>query len=140
MIFQLVYVSKAAVEMSVAELEEILETARSNNAERDITGMLLHHDASFIQVLEGEHSKVEALFTNIERDPRHNDTNVVLRTEVEERAFGEWSMGYERTSKLEDVPEGFHYFLERGYRSKKDADNAAARKALLAFKDGRWRK
>ena len=139
MVYQLVYVSRAVTDMDTEMLDEILGSARKNNGAQNITGMLLHHDGSFIQVLEGERSAVEALFEKIGDDPRHEQTNVVLRTEVEERAFEQWSMGYRRTTDLSEVPEGFHHFLQSGYRRQTDADDDAARKALLAFRDGRWR-
>ncbi len=125
--------------MDTEGLDEILNTARTNNSKRDVTGMLLFHDGSFIQVLEGEQSEVETLFEKIRLDPRHCDESVVLRTEVEDRAFDGWSMGYKRAATLEEVPEGFHHFLQSGYRRQSEADNEAARKALLAFKEGRWR-
>ncbi len=139
MIYQLVYVSKAAKEMAVDELDGLLDQARSSNTARDVTGMLLFHDQSFIQVLEGEQDVVESLYLKIEKDQRHQHANVVLRTTVSERQFQQWSMGYKRTSSIDDVPEGFHHFLVQGYRRQTEADSAAARKALLAFKDGRWR-
>ena len=139
MIYQLVYVSKARVALDTEALDEILSSARENNGKNDITGMLLFHEGSFIQVLEGEKDKVLALYEKISADPRHENTNVVLRTEVEERAFSQWSMGYMRTASISDVPEGFHFFLQSGYRRQKEADSEAARKALLAFKEGRWR-
>ena len=139
MIFQLVYVSRASSEMGTDALDEILSTARTNNSKRNVTGMLLFHEGSFIQVLEGEQSEVESLFEKIRLDPRHVDESVVLRTEVDERAFDGWSMGYKRAATLEDVPEGFHHFLQSGYRRQSEADKEAARKALLAFKEGRWR-
>lgn len=139
MAFQLVYVSRAAMDMDVDSLDEILSTARRNNGTQNVTGMLLHHEGSFIQVLEGQKDTVEKLFRKISEDPRHKDAHVVLRTEVEERAFDRWSMGYKRTKGLDDVPEGFHHFLQHGYRRQTEADDAAARKALLSFRDGRWR-
>ena len=138
-IYQLVYVSRATSELSVDELDSILATARRNNSTQDITGMLLHHDGSFIQVLEGQQDAVDQLYATISEDPRHENAYVVLRAEVEERAFDEWSMGYKRASTLDEVPEGFHHFLQTGYRRQRDVDNEAARKALLAFKEGRWR-
>ena len=125
--------------MSDELLDDILSKARQNNGNRGVTGMLLHHEGSFIQVLEGHKDTVEELFSKIGMDPRHEETHVVLRTEVEDRAFEQWSMGYRRTAGLDEVPEGFHHFLQRGYRRQTDADDEAARKALLAFKDGRWR-
>ena len=139
MVYQLVYVSRASGELDEKSLDGILATARANNGEKNITGMLLHHDGAFIQVLEGDEREVEELFDLIDADPRHEDTNVVLRTEVEERAFEQWSMGYRRAQSIEEVPEGFHHFLQRGYRRQTEADDLAARKALLAFRDGRWR-
>lgn len=139
MVYQLVYVSRASSEMHTDALDEILSAARANNSEKDVTGMLLFHDESFIQVLEGAQREVESLFDRIKLDPRHSDENVVPRGEVEERAFDGWSMGYKRATSLDDVPDGFHHFLQRGYRRQTDADNEAARKALLAFKEGRWR-
>ena len=127
------------MDMDTERLDEILKTARDNNHQRNITGMLLFHEGSFIQVLEGNAEEVEALYEMISQDPRHKDANVVLKTEVEERAFDQWSMGYKRASTIDDVPEGFHHFLQTGYRRETQADNEAARKALLAFKEGRWR-
>ena len=139
MVFQLVYVSRAVEAMSTEALDEILGTARKNNSTYDITGMLLHHEGSFIQVLEGPEKKVEWLYEIISKDDRHKDASVVLRTHVGERAFDQWSMGYKRTDDLDEIPEGFHHFLQSGYRRQTDADNEAARRALVAFKEGRWR-
>ena len=139
MIFQLVYVSRATSGLEVAELDAILDTARRNNAGLGITGMLLYHEGSFIQVLEGEQAAVEALYEKIGQDGRHESANVVLRTQVEDRAFNQWSMGYKRATHKEDVPEGFYHFLKHGYRRETEADDLAARKALVAFKEGRWR-
>ena len=91
--------------------------------------MLLFQEGSFIQVLEGDQQAVESLFPVLSQDTRHKDTNVVLRTWVEERAFDHWSMGYKRTATIDDVPEGFHYFLQHGFRQQKDLEGEAARKA-----------
>ena len=50
---QLVYVSAASWAMSNAELNEILDVSRRNNRQSGVTGMLLHLDRGFLQVLEG---------------------------------------------------------------------------------------
>ena len=137
--YQLIYISRATEEFSDQDLDALLTQARSSNAKKQVTGMLLYHEGSFIQALEGEQELVDNIFNKIETDPRHTDAHVVLRTEVEERAFADWSMGYRRTDSLDDVPEGFHHFLKVGYRRQTEFDDQAARKALLAFKEGRWR-
>lgn len=93
---QLLYVSSAARKMSDQELATILQAARRNNARDGITGLLLHIDGNFLQILEGDERKVEATFERISNDPRHRGVAMLLRREVEARTFQDWSMGFER--------------------------------------------
>lgn len=139
MVYQLVYVSRATGDVSEEELEALLQQARTNNQAVGVTGMLLYHEGDFIQVLEGDEARVTEIYKRIDNDPRHADPQIVLRHEVEERSFEDWSMGFKRTGSSRDIPEGFHHFLEQGFRRRTDEDRRAARKALVAFKEGRWR-
>ena len=93
---QLVYVSAASWAMSNAELNEILDASRRNNCLSGVTGMLLHLDRGFLQVLEGAKPAVEETFARIRRDWRHNGPRVLIEQETDERQFGDWSMGFER--------------------------------------------
>ena len=86
-VYSLVYASAATGTPSTEELESILARARENNAQADVTGMLVYHEGSFLQALEGDLEIVEALFERIEADPRHTDTVVLFRGMVEERQF-----------------------------------------------------
>lgn len=139
-IFQLVYISAANKEFTEQELQELLETARVNNESLDVSGMLLFHQGSFIQALEGPKSAVEDLYNKISEDQRHTETQVLFRGELEERNFESWSMGFYRSaqSATENL-EGFHQFLKSGFRNNDDEDPSAARKALLQFREGNWR-
>ena len=94
MLFQIVYLSRAGDGFDPDSLDELLALARARNAEQDITGMLLYSEGSFIQVLEGPEQAVQNTFSKIEKDTRHREVKVVLRTHVDERAFAEWSMGF----------------------------------------------
>lgn len=137
-VYQMVYISAQTVDFDDAALRELLTVARKNNQAIGVSGMLLYHDGSFIQVLEGAQEQVERLFDKIGLDPRHANTTVIFRGEAEERTFDEWAMGYVSVKSLRDIPEGFHPFLRSGFRDSYDPDNAV-RSALLAFKEGRWR-
>lgn len=99
-IHRLVYVSASRVAMSDVDLERLLATARENNSEAGVTGVLLYHDGSFFQVLEGDKDQVTRIFNAIERDPRHSRVIVLQTRAAPERAFPVWSMGYVRTSDL----------------------------------------
>ena len=93
---QLVYVSAASWAMSTADLNEILDASRRNNRRNGVTGILLHIDRGFLQVLEGPKAAVEETFSRIGRDTRHNALRVLIQQETEGRLFGEWSMGFDR--------------------------------------------
>jgi hypothetical protein len=53
------------------ELTALLTGARINNETLGISGMLVYHDGSFLQILEGECDVVGALFDHIAKDDRH---------------------------------------------------------------------
>ena len=139
-IHQLVYISAAEQEFSEKELQELLEKARINNESLDVTGMLLFHEGSFIQALEGDEDKVEDLYKKIGQDNRHSETRVLFRGEIEERDFDTWSMGFYRSHQTSNENlKGFHKFLKSGFRRKAKEDESLARKALLQFREGSWR-
>lgn len=97
--FQLVYVSTASWSMSGGDLNAILDISRANNRRLGVTGLLLHIDHGFLQVLEGPKDAVMQIFSKVERDTRHIGVRVLVQQEVDERQFGNWSMGFERLSE-----------------------------------------
>lgn len=135
--YQLIYISAANHDFTEEELEELLRAARENNRSLDVTGMLLFHEGSFIQALEGDQLVVENLYKKIGTDVRHVETKVLYRGMVDDRDFKNWSMGFYRSNQSSAANlEGFHQFLKTGFISQ-DGDSRA-RKALLAFRDGKW--
>lgn len=94
MIYQLIYSSEAAANLTDSDLEDLLHDSRRDNAERGVTGALMFVDRVFVQVLEGSRAAVEALMAKIERDPRHHSVTVFHETEAEERVFDSWQMAF----------------------------------------------
>lgn len=137
-LFQVIYISSATEVFDDEELPELLKVARENNATLDITGMLLYHERSFIQVLTGPKNKVEDLYNRIEKDPRHSDSQVLFRGDVEERSFEDWSMGFYKTTAntVREVP-GLNKVLQDGFKGEDGEDRV--RQVLSAFREGRWR-
>ena len=95
----LLYVSSSVGHVSDDEIAQILHAARANNLAGGITGMLLYCDGNFLQLLEGEDVAVQRTFDRIRRNPRHTDVTILLDEKVTERAFAEWSMGFEKLLK-----------------------------------------
>jgi len=125
--------------LSKEELENILEQSRQNNSKVDITGMLLYEDGAFFQVLEGEESVVDAVFKKIKKDTRHDRVTKLIVEPIDERAFGEWTMGYPRVSRqeLKEI-EGLNDFFSQG-NSFLELEQGRAKMLLKAFKKGKWR-
>lgn len=105
-LYQLSYCSRARVAPNEVHFREMCERFAARNAAFAITGIFLTLGDRFIQVLEGERTAVEQLATNIRRDVRHFDFNVLLQREIPERAFGDWSMaGLYLGSEVATTPE-----------------------------------
>ena len=69
------------------DLRAIAEASERNNAAAGLTGVLIHLDGVFFQVLEGQRSNISALLRRIIQDPRHSDFTICLSSDIEQRHF-----------------------------------------------------
>ena len=99
MLVRLIYASRAA-DASAAAIEAILTQAREHNPSSGITGVLCYGGGVFLQAIEGGRSQVSALFGHIQRDPRHQDVELLHYEEIDERRFGGWTMGQVNLSRI----------------------------------------
>jgi len=127
-------------DLSVEELQSLLDECRRKNARAGITGILLYQKRSFFQVLEGDRKVVETLYETISEDKRHKRVTKVIVESIEERAFADWTMGYAKLkpgqlakiSGLNDFFAGGKSYLELG--------EGRAKTLLQAFaQEGTWR-
>ena len=138
-LIHLVYNSAATEEFSDEALAVLLTKARNKNAALGITGMLLHVDGCFFQVLEGPEDAVNGLAETIRQDPRHGRMTTIINEPIARRAFSEWTMGFTRMSASSAGEiEGLNDFFGTG-KVLTELDAGRALKLLTAFKDGRWR-
>ncbi len=104
----LIYISSATREMSEDDLFVLLGQSRTRNRRHNVTGMLLYRDAAFLQVLEGEANDVEEIYKSIVLDERNAGHYVIEKSEIVERNFREWSMGFADLTKVPaDQLEGY---------------------------------
>ena len=92
-LLRLVYVSAAAPTLLRDDLIEIGRTAQRNNGSMRVTGMLLHVEGEFFQVLEGPGAAVEEVFSKICEDDRNEWVTPLLRERPLRRVFRTWTMG-----------------------------------------------
>lgn len=91
-LYQLIYTSRAASSLTGAERQTIMAAARIRNASEHITGILLHSDGQFLQVIEGGREAIEHLQARHVLDPRHEDMRVIYAHEVAKRDFAQWDL------------------------------------------------
>ena len=101
----IVYSSVASAPFTTTELDALLEHSRANNRRRGLTGVLVHRDGQFMQVLEGPGAEIDALLTTISSDPRHSGVWMLHSEEIAERRFPDWWMELRRVG--EDAIPGF---------------------------------
>lgn len=87
------YISSFVKEMSETEIEDLARQAAKNNAENDISGVLMVKGGVFFQIIEGPEENIDRLFSNILKDPRHEKVITLgIQTGDLRRLFPDWNM------------------------------------------------
>lgn len=133
----LVYVSSISHELNEQEFADLLNAARANNERDGITGLLLFHDGNVMQALEGPDQAVLALFERVRSDPRHHGVLTLLKEQIAERRFPDWSMSLKRVDRLDAAQRSqINPFLKEGFTADTYRKNpTSAVKLLLTFRD-----
>ncbi|WP_339628345.1 BLUF domain-containing protein [uncultured Maribacter sp.] len=92
--YTLTYESVATETVKGTDMEELLQKARENNKREGITGCLIYYNGGFVQLLEGDRSKIEILYDKIKIDSRHKNVTLFSDDEISERTFPNWGMAY----------------------------------------------
>ena len=135
-LFHLGYVSTETLDLGSAGMVKLLTEARRINTSRDITGLLLHRDRSFYQVLEGAEDIVRQTFDSIEKDKRHTAIDVLFEGEVDEREFPDWQMGFLNLDGVDiETLQGYSDFLSREDNAKDFLENLSrGKRVALMFR------
>jgi len=137
---QLVYASAANKAFTENELRDLLLKARANNSAIGVTGILLYHNRSFFQVLEGTEEKVDPLFEQIKSDPRHSKILLLSRSNIEHLNFAEWSMGFVDLDRMAAKLPGFVKLLKANSSFLElQGDSKLVGRLIDGFQDGKWR-
>lgn len=99
-IYSLTYISTSNQPSGRDVYQEIAIQSSAFNNTNEITGILLIHNDTVIQFLEGDESEVNKLYGRIESDSRHKNPILLSTRHLNEREFADWSMGYENVSSL----------------------------------------
>ena len=95
----LAYVSSAATDFSESDLEALLKAARDENARGELTGVLLYHDRTFFQYLEGPERELHLAYQRIKNSRKHHGIIQLFLRTIVKREFKGWRMGFSRAPR-----------------------------------------
>lgn len=134
-----IYTSVEAHPFSEAEITQLVRESRMKNQQHGITGLLLHVEDTFFQILEGPAEAIRELYDKILLDSRHARITQIIFEPIARRYFGDSQMNVARLSPAElagmlqeDSPKTLEHLLS-------GLDEGRAKRLLRAFADGRWR-
>jgi hypothetical protein len=132
----LTYVSSATTLLDEPQLVDLLTAIRPRNEELGLSGMLLYRDGNIIQTLEGPAEAVQGTFAKITADSRHHGVMELLREEITERRFPDWSMGFRNVGDLDlqQLP-GYSTFLSEPAAQAFGGSTEPAYRMLRIFRD-----
>lgn len=90
---RVVYLSTATQHFPPEAIEDLLVGAREANKAAGVTGVVIFHDGSFFQVLEGPKDAVLGSMDRIRADSRHAGIIMLENRACVRTTFPEWSMG-----------------------------------------------
>ena len=121
MLTRLLYVSKPVGPITTHVTASLLENSRVSNKKSEITGVLCQGSGIYMQVLEGERTAVNALYSRIIADTRHHQVELLSFEEVDQRRYGEWSMALVQLSVDDPMVQMAHPEFDPYSASSKDA-------------------
>ena len=121
MLVRLLYVSQPTGPITTTVTTLILEKSVAYNKKENITGVLCQGSDLWIQVLEGERSQVNVLYSRIMADRNHKNIELLSMEEITHRQFGQWSMALVYLSKDDPMVKMAHPEFDPYSASAKDA-------------------
>ena len=82
---------------------QIVSQARSRNAARRITGLLVFDGMRFCQHFEGNRADVLTLMATLEADPRHMQVRVVHQGPIASRRYARFDLGLTQDEEGDDL-------------------------------------
>ena len=121
MLVRLLYVSQSVGPITTTVTASVLEKSNANNKKHNITGVLCQGSGLWLQVLEGERTQVNILYSRIMADRHHQNVQLLSIEEITTRRFGQWSMALVYLSKDDPLVQMAHPEFDPYSATAKDA-------------------
>ena len=135
-LFHLAYVSTQTGPFGTADLLRLLKAARLRNQACNVTGLLIHRDDSFFQVIEGREADVRRIFGIISADRAHHRIKVLFEEPLAEREYADWRMAFMELDNVDvRMLPGYSTFLTDEEEPRRFLEELTrSRKLMLLFR------
>ena len=123
MLVSLLYVSQPTGPVTTSVTSTILRSSNLHNKAAEISGVLCQGNGLYMQVLEGDRSKVSNLFYRIVSDSRHHNIELLCMEEITQRRFDPWSMALVHLNPNDPMVKMKHPEFDPYSSNAKDAMN-----------------
>ncbi|RZS91995.1 BLUF domain-containing protein [Aquimarina brevivitae] len=106
------YVSTVNPFLTQKELQQLFSFVTNTNKKLGITGVLIHAEGNFFQIIEGETTTIHSLFERIQQDTRHYDIITILNKPIYNSSFDDYECSFTVISTKKDR-EKLDSFLEK---------------------------
>jgi len=117
MLHTIIYISNAVRLLEEGHLNSLFSHSVYNNASKEITGILLYNEGTFIQIMEGNKETLSELFKVIRSDKRHNNITKILDRRIGERIFEKYRTGFNTLNNYGQMEELETYLTTRNESS-----------------------
>lgn len=93
MLHAICYISNSVDLWQARPLENLFILSKIQNVFRNVTGLLLYNEGTFLQVVEGGKDTIAVLLSKIKRDKRHNQITVMFDRPIKHRIFKSFQTG-----------------------------------------------
>jgi hypothetical protein len=133
---QILYCSLMGEPMDEAAIQALTQNAANLNRMDHITGMLMHADGVFVQLIEGPRQAVNHLWARLLNDKRHRGiVQLYHRREVESRVCDGWDMRYVQRDDLRAL---IHEAKEEVVAGRKSAWAPAIERMDFLLSNSNW--
>jgi len=124
MLKTITYLSSSKLD-SIESIQALFEKAKTHNLSHQISGILLHKNGNFMQILEGLEEQVDAIYNKIIKDKRHHQIIKLIDIPIPGRLFQEYKASFSLINSNSDFTE-----LNSYINWLKLADSSCAIKAV----------
>ncbi len=119
------YVSNADTNLEEDEILDLLKTSKAKNLKKGITGIFIHSEGNFFQVLEGDELVIKSLFKNISQDNRHHNIIKLMERDCSNASYTDYEVSFTIISDKSNITSIYNFLKKEKKCNPEGYENIA---------------